>query len=90
MESHTDKHFADYIIRGLVRGFRVGFVSRSKSLKVAPKNYPSATAQQSVVSECIETEVYLGRLVGLFPDHRAAGVHVTPIGLIPKPHQKEK
>ena len=50
VESHTDKHVADYIFRGLVHGFRVGFVSRSKSLKAASKNHQPQLNSQLRVS----------------------------------------
>lgn len=43
-----------------------------------------------VVDERIASEVKAGRLLGPLPAHLIPGVHISPMGLIPKPHQSNQ
>ena len=59
-------------------------------MKSPARNHPSASANKSLVSEYIKSEVKLGQLVGPIPESLTPLVKVSPIGLIPKPHQVNK
>ena len=90
LESHPDKDFADYIILGLKQGFHIG-VDRSRPLRPAREgNLPSVRQHPSLVAEHLAMESRAGRLLGPLPQHLAATCQVSPIGLIPKPHQLGK
>jgi hypothetical protein len=59
-------------------------------LKSHRKNHPSCLANPSTVTERIAAEVAAGRLLGpIAPEHLPL-VHVSPMGLVPKPHQLNK
>ena len=76
---HPDKCFAAYIHAGLTHGFHVGFDSRTN----VDINHPSALAQGSIVTDYINTEVSVGRLVGPIPETMAREVQINPVGLMP-------
>ena len=82
--------FVSYIQMGLTRGFHIGFDRATSSLKSRRKNHPSAAANPAVVSQYIQSELELGRLVGPIPEGLVPLVQVSPIGLIPKVHQANK
>ena len=65
-------------------------MSEANTLKSASCNHPSALALASIVTDYINTEVSVGRLVGPIPESTAREVQVNPVGLIPKPHQVGK
>ena len=85
--SHPDKQFVAYIRTGLLEGFRIGFNREVTSLHSRAHNHPSAAANPALVSESIAAEVAKGRLVGPIPEHLVPLVKISPLGLIPKPHQ---
>ena len=79
---HPDQAFATYIFEGLSRGFRIGF-DRRCSLR---RNHPSTDQSPLAVTTRITSEVQRGCLVGSLPNDVIPLVHVSPIGLVPKPH----
>ena len=79
--SHPDQWFANYIRRGISRGFKIGFDYRRCSLRSAARNHPSAHAHSQEMSEKIKAEVDEGRLIAT---RDSSGVHISPLGLIPK------
>ena len=83
---HPDPQFAAYVLGGLSNGFHIGF-SRSSPLRSATANHPSAEERPSVISDLLQEEVRLGRLAGPIPHSLVSQVQVSPLGLIPKPHQ---
>ena len=89
-ESHPDQQYAKYIHTGLSQGFRIGFDMDRTSLKSSTHSHPSATDNQVLVSEYIRSEVECGRLVGPVPEELVPRIKISPIGLIPKPHQVGK
>ena len=90
LDSHPDTAFATYILDGLSIGFRIGFVYRHCSLHSRSSNHPSSLVNKKVVDDQIAAEVTAGRLYGPLPTHLKSRVHVSPMGLVPKPHQANK
>ena len=90
LDSHPDRAFATYIHDGLTEGFMVGFNPALSHLRSRVSNHPSVLANESVVDERIAAEVAAGRLCGPLPDDLTGMVHVSPMGLVPKPHQPGK
>ena len=90
LASHPDATYAAYLLDGLTNGFRIGFHRQSSQLSSRGSNHPSATVNQNQVDERIAAELAAGRLLGLLPMQLTHNVHVSPMGLIPKPHQPNK
>ena len=87
LSSHPDTEFVAFILRGMMHGFRIGFNRSHGHLHSLSANHPSSLANGTVVDEYIASEVALGRLVGPITGKAAVGVHLSPIGLVPKAHQ---
>ena len=90
LASHPDKQFAQYIVQGLHKGFRIGF-DASSPLKAASRNMPSTSEQHDIVSKYLQEEIAEGRILGPFtPGELNTPIHISPIGVIPKRHQPNK
>ena len=85
MQHHPDQRLAGYILSGLTNGFRIGFDRRCR-LRCNGRNHPSSTEQPLIVQQHIELEQARGSLVGPLSPSLATTVHVSPLGLVPKPH----
>ena len=64
LTSHPDRRKADYVLNGLRFGFHLGFQPNLCKLKSAASNCPSANEHPSVIDECLNKEVSLGRVFG--------------------------
>ena len=84
---HPDRVFAAIILRGLAQGFRIGFNHSVCQLRSRSKNHPSALTNTQVVDDYLAAELSSGRLLGPVS---GLGVHVSPIGLVPKAHQSNR
>ena len=85
LHSHPDQEFAQFVLRGLSRGFHVGFnLQEGKSLRSSHRVHPSVSASPQAVSQYIADETAKGRMVGPLPDTIQRLVHCSPIGLVPK------
>ena len=85
LQIHPDKDVGTYILRGISKGFCIGY-DYNKKAKRATRNLPSAYHNSEVVTKYIQEEVSLGGMVGLLEPAPAARVHVSPFGVIPKGH----
>ena len=90
MARHPDATYFAYILDGLNYGFRIGYDPRASGLRTRGVNHPSALAQMEVVDERVRDELAAGRLLGPLPPDLAPLIHVSPMGLVPKPHQPGK
>ena len=90
-EPHPDRAFADYILRGLQEGFRIGFRQESP-LRSAKTNMLSALQHPEVIDAYLGKELALGRLLGPFTPggEELQGVHINRFGVIPKGHNTGK
>ena len=87
LASHPDQAFAQYICEGLRSGFRVGF-NRSFPLKSAMR---SALEHPEVVTNYLEKERGLGRMLGPFQDTSTLPpLHINRFGVIPKGYNTGK
>ena len=83
LASHPNQRYAAFLRRGISYGFRIGFNPES-NIRVASSNLQSVHCNETIVSQYLAKELAEGRLA------RAGalrGVHRSPIGVIPKPHQ---
>ena len=74
MSSHPDKQFYSYIIRGISKGFKIGFDHRGRR-KAAKSNMLSAQRNPDVVDDYLRVELEEGRVVG--PIAQANGLHIN-------------
>ena len=77
---HPDCGFADYVLRGIREGFRVGF-DRKQPLSPARRNMPSAL---EVVEAYLGEEEGAGRILGPFQPGEIPDLHVNRLGVMPK------
>ena len=90
LQQHPDKCFANYILGDISKGFHIG-VRRPCALTASRQgNLPSVREHNWLVAQHITAEWSAGRLLGPVPPQLAIHCHVSPIGIIPKPHQPGK
>ena len=87
LSDHPDTSFANYILDGIHRGFRIGF-DRSRSLVSANSNLHCNNPD--IVSDYLAREVALHRMWKCPMGVRPKGVHISPLGLIPKKNKPGK
>jgi hypothetical protein len=90
LNRHPDQALASYIHMGLLTGFRIGYSHNRAHLRSRTTNHPSALGNMKVVDERIAAELAAGRLLGPVPAPLSPLVHISPLGLVPKPHQANK
>ena len=92
LADHPDQKFAALIVRGLERGFRIGFADSSVTLKASKRNLISAMEHPDVVSNYIAKELDQRRVarVGSVADPVCGGIHLSPLGAIPKKSRKDQ
>lgn len=84
LHSHPDQAFARYICEDLQFGFCIGF-DRSAPLRSAPTNMLSAQLHPIVVTQYLEKEKRLGRMLGPFDlQQLTVPLHINRFGVIPK------
>lgn len=87
LQTHPDKDFSLYILQGIKSGFRIGF-NRAQPLRPATSNLCSSNP--SVIFEYLEREVSLTRM-WKYPRHCSPpGIHISPLGVIPKKNKPGK
>ena len=89
LRGHPDCVFAEAIVRGLEKGFRIGF-DRTSQLVPAERNMPSTTEHDDVVADYIDTELRKKRFLGPYSLDEIGGVQINRIGVIPKGHTPGK
>ena len=91
LQSYPDREFAQFIVRGLRGGFRIG-VRRGAQLKPSARNLKSAYEQPQVVQAYLDREVQLGRLHQrpCSDSARIQGLQISPFGVIPKRNKPNK
>jgi len=66
LQSHPDRRFVEFIIKGLAEGFHVGF-NFAKQLNRCGGNMDSAYQNAEVVTQYLQEEVSVGRVIGPLP-----------------------
>ena len=89
LAAHPAQEFARYILDGFEQGFRIGFSYDKAILRQVGRNMPCSNSE--VVDEYLSEELKLNRLVRLSgAEATKAGVHCSPIGIIPKKNKPGK
>ena len=76
----------DYVLAGILHGFRVGFLPELVRLRSRPANMRSASEDPDVIDAYLSAELAARRLAGRF-DSPWPSLHISPFGVIPKNHQ---
>ena len=84
---HPDQFFVHYILDGIANGFRIGF---DHHCSLQQPSSTRLTHNPSIISEYLQHEVALGRVLQLPLEAQHNGVHLSPIGAIPKKHKPGK
>ena len=63
LANHLDKAFVQYILRGIERGFRIGFNPRTVNLRSRYMNLISASEHPEIVGSYLEVELSAGRMI---------------------------
>ena len=91
LTAHPDPTFAQYLLRGLQAGFRIGPQGRGAP-RQAKRNLRSAYEHPEVIDGYLTREVQLGRVVRL-PRASALSLpnlRISPFGVIPKRNRPNK
>ena len=64
LDSHPDREFVQYLLKGMAEGFRIGFNYEQCNSSSAKRNMQSAIDNPQVVREYLAREGSLGRIVG--------------------------
>ena len=86
LAAHPDQIYAQYILRGITYGFRIGFGHGTHLCTRASSNHPSAMEQPAVVSKGLQKEISKGRLIGPLDPASFPYVQISSLGAIPKKH----
>ena len=89
LKDHPDGWFAEYIVRGIRDGFRIGFRGDRASLRAGRKNMMSAMDHPEVVESYLSEEARLGRIMRINQE-AIVMVHCSPFGVIPKKNRINK
>ena len=89
LADHPDKQFANYILKGIEQGFRIGCHVDSP-LQSAKHNMLSASQHQEIIDNYLKEECAKGRVAGPFKEEQAIGMHISRFGVIPKKSQPGK
>ena len=88
---HPDAEFAQYLLKGMAEGFRIGF-DRAARCCSARRNLRSTREHQEVVDAYLEREVQLRRVLRMpmTQGENVPDLQVSPIGVIPKCNRPDK
>jgi len=89
LRAHPDQEYAQFIVKGIEHGFRIGFDYQNCYCVIAKSNMLSASQHPQPTETYISKELVAGRIIGPLPAS-VEGVHVSRFGVIPKPHQPGK
>ena len=89
---HPDQQFAQFILRGIQHGFRIGFNGEAVIPKPCMSNMLSANEHPQVVASYLEEVQKYHRIIPVGDMARAAelGIHCSAFGVIPKKHKPNK
>ena len=76
LADHPDKQFANYILKGIEQGFRIGCHVDSP-LQSAKQNMLSASQHQEIIDNYLKEECAKGHVAGPFKEEQAIGMHVS-------------
>ena len=87
LSDYPDRAFSKFIVEGIANGFHIGF-NRSQHLQLAATNLQCTKPQ--LITEYLGRETALNRMWQCPMGYLPRGVHISPIGLIPKKNKPGK
>ena len=91
LATYPDKRFVNFLLRGIEKGFRIGFTYTSIQLKSHYQNLLSAMDHPQVVQDYLERELEAEQVIKVGGLEKAwqQGIHCSPFGVIPKKHKPD-
>ena len=80
---HPDVDFTAYILNGLQHGFHIGVHCPA----ILQSNMQSARQNPQIIEDYLHNETEAGNILGPYPLHSFADLHINRFGTIPKKHQ---
>ena len=90
LKDYPNQPLAQFFLKGITEGFRIGYNYGPLSLKSARRNLDCALQHKEVVSEYLQTEITNKRVSGPFMKSNIKNVHISRFGVIPKNQQANK
>ena len=87
LHHHPDKRYTKYILQGIEEGFKIGF-GDSRILQPSTSNL--STPNPSVITDYLAKEVFLNRMWKYPLNAAPPGIHISPVGAIPKKNKPGK
>ena len=84
LANHPDRQFAQYLLDGIEKGFRVGFDYSQHSYTPCRSNMLSTLAHPQVVAEYLEHELAEARITEITDMSGVIGLQISPFGVIQK------
>ena len=91
LASYPDQQFAQFLLRGIRDGFRIGAREHSRC-QSSKRNLQSAYKHPQIIRDYLAREEQLGRIHRLSPQELSTllQLQVNPFGVIPKRHRPNK
>ena len=91
LATYPDKRFANFLLRGIESGFRIGFNRNMVQLKSRHQNLISAVDHPQVVQAYLDNEIREEWVISLGSPQEALqlGIQCSPFGVIPKKHKPD-
>ena len=90
LKDYPNQPLAQFFLKGITEGFRIGYNYGPLSLKSARRNLDCALQHKEVVSEYLQTEITNKRVSGPFMKSNIKNIHISRFGVIPKNQQANK
>ena len=90
LEQHPDPAFTHYVLQGIKEGFRIGYDYSSHTPTSSTRNLLSTLQHPAEVEKYLQRELGDGNISEVTQPTGMLGLHVSPIGLIPKRHSANK
>lgn len=81
LRHHPDERYREYLVRGIIGGFRIGCRSAKTNMQSAAKN-------AQMIDDYLRNEVALGRVLGPLDPLMCQSLHINRFGVILKGHQE--
>ena len=84
LRNHPDEFFANFVVRGINEGFRLGYDYSIWYPQRSPRNMPLATKARTVVSAYLAKECAEGLVLGPYEEQFLLQLHISRLGVVPK------
>jgi len=90
LSGYPDQDLIHFFLKGISKGFRIGYNYKECTCKPAWKNLLGAVFHQEIVDQFLQSGILSGSVIGTFPPKGVPYVHINRFWVIPKRHQPHK